>query len=232
MQQEIITLSSPKSRVSEAFRELRTNLEFSMINKEVRTILITSAFPNEGKSWTSSNLAVAFAQHKKKVILVDADMRRGSQADIFNIQASSGLSNLLSVIDQNKDDLDKIDFDEYIKSTELNNLFILPSGIRPINPSELISSDAMTILIEILKYNYDYIIFDGTPSILVTDSVILSSILDTTVIVAKYKSTKIDSIKQLKKSIANVGGKIAGVVLNKIPNKKSDYSSGYYGYYE
>ena len=232
MQQEIITLKSPKSRISEAFKELRTNLEFSMMNKKVKTILITSAFPGEGKSWTSSNLAVAFAQHKRKVILVDADLRRGSQADIFNLQASPGLSNLLYIIDQNSDNLHKIDFDQYIKPTELDNLFVLLPGIKPINPSELLASDAMMLLIKILKDNYDYIIFDGTPSILVTDSVILSGILDTTVIVTKYNSTKIDSIKQLKKSIANVGGKIAGVVLNNIPNKKNKYLDGYYGYYE
>ncbi|MCL2320761.1 MAG: CpsD/CapB family tyrosine-protein kinase [Oscillospiraceae bacterium] len=232
MQNEVITFRSPKSRISEAFKELRTNLEFSMINKQVKTILVTSALPGEGKSWTSSNLAVAFAQHKKKVILVDADLRRGTQADIFNVQASSGLSNLLSDIDQNEEDFDKIDFDKYIMKTEIDNLSIIPSGIRPINPSELLASNAMKLLIDILKFNYDYIIFDGTPSILVTDSIILSSLLDTTVIVAKYKTTKIDSLKQLKKSIGNVGGKIAGVVLNKIPNKRQEYSYGYTGYYE
>ncbi len=232
MHEGVITFKSPKSRISESFKELRTNLEFSMVNKQVKTILITSAYPGEGKSWTSSNLAVAFAQHKKKVLLIDADMRRGTQADIFAINPAPGLSNLISTIDQSGIDLENFDFNEYIKPTELENLSILPSGIKPVNPSELLASDSMWILINILKNEYDYIIFDGTPSMLVTDSVVLSSLLDTTVIVAKYKSTKVDSIKQLKKFIGNVGGTIAGVVLNKIPSKKSEYSNAYYGYYE
>ncbi len=219
-----------KNKVSEAIKELRTNIQFNMVHKNPKTILITSPFPKEGKSWVSSNLANVFAQNKKKVLLIDADMRKGVQSKTFNIQASFGLSNLLGKIDSD-DSLANVKFEDYIHKTSQDNLYILTKGSRCKNPSELLSSNAMILLLEKLTEDYDYIIFDGTPSMLVTDSIILCTLVDLTVIVARYKSTKIEDLKKLKKSIEGVGGKIAGVVLNGVESKNSDYKGNYYGYY-
>ena len=224
-----------KGQVTEAIKELRTNLQFNVVYKNAKAILITSAFPKEGKSWISTNLAIAFAQNKKKTIVVDADMRKGIQAKSFSVPVDAGLSDLLSKMD-NTDDLNSINYEDYIKKTEQNNLYVLTKGSKCPNPSELLSSDAMPKLLEKLKAMYDIIIFDGTPSNLVTDSVILCTLADLTVIVARYKMTKIETLKALKKSIEGVGGKIAGVVLNGVESKHSKYGyykgdySGYYGY--
>jgi len=222
-----------KSRLSEAVKELRTNLQFNVVYRNAKSILITSSFPKEGKSWVSTNLAIAFAQNKKKTIIIDADMRKGVQSRAFNVQANIGLSDILSKI-ENTADFDSVHIEDYIKDTDQENLSILTKGSKCPNPSELLSSESMFKLDKKLKEVYDIIIFDGTPSNLVTDSVILCTLADLTVIVAKYKVTKIDSLKALKKSIEGVGGKIAGVVLNGVEAKHSkygDYKGNYSGYY-
>ncbi len=229
---DVATFKSPKSRVSESFKELRTNLQFNLLNRYAKAVLITSALPGDGKSWVSSNLAVTFAQNKKKILLVDTDMRRGVQDKTFNITKNLGLSNLLSTLEQTDTSFEDINFEEYISKTNMDNLFILPAGTYTHNPFELLSSPSAAMLIEVLKENFDFIIFDGTPSMLVNDSVVLSSLVDLTVIVARYKSTKIECLKKLKKSIEGVGGKIAGVVLNKVPFKTSEYNNKYNAYYE
>ena len=218
---------NPKSPIAEMFRTLRTNIQFMNSKKELRTILITSTMPGEGKSWISSNLAITFAQAGKRVILIDADMRKGRLASLFQTSSKPGLSNYLSGIDEKGKD-ENIDIVKYIRPTEVENLFLIPSGNIPPNPAELLDTEATYQMINKLKEAFDIIILDGTPCLLVTDSLILSRMTDTTLIVASHKSTKKDDLQKVKKSIENVGGKIAGVILNKTPIKSKEYSTSYY----
>lgn len=224
MKNELITFTSPKSSVSEAFRTLRTNIQFINVNNKAKSILVTSTVPGEGKSWVSANLAITFAQAGKKVILVDADMRKGRQHEVFELSNENGLSNyLVSIVEDNK-----IELSNYIKQTVVENLYIVTAGIIPPNPSELLTSQKMSDLIKELEDTADIVIFDGTPSTIVTDALILAKDISTTLIVTSHKQTKMEDLKQIKKSIENVGGKIAGVVVNKVPRSQKIYGGGYY----
>lgn len=226
MKKELIVQRDPKSPISEIFRTLRTNIQFMSSSKELKTIVVTSTLPGEGKSWVSANLAIIFAQAGKRVILVDADMRKGRLYHLFNVPPKPGLSNFLSGIDDNGKDKNNIL--SYIRETEIENLFFIPSGNVPPNPSELLVSDRATEMIKQLKKMSDIVIFDGTPSLLVTDAIILSRFVDSTIIVTSCKETKIENLDKVKKAIENVGGKIAGVVLNKVPMTAKKYEDAYY----
>lgn len=229
MRKEIITFKEPKSPVSEVFRTLRTNIQFMNTKKGLKSLVITSTSPSEGKSWVTANLAVTFAQAGKKVVLIDADMRKGRQFSIFGVSPTPGLSNYLSGISSKGEDSDP-NIMSYVKETEVKNLYLIPAGNIPPNPSELLVSDQMMEAIISLQNVFDLIIFDGTPSDLVTDAIIISRYVDTTMIVTSYKQTKMDALEKIKKDIENVGGKIAGVVINKMPiTQKEYYSSYYYG---
>lgn len=223
---EIIAYSDPKSIISETFRTLRTNVQFSNTNsKDAKTFLITSCFQSEGKSYVSANLAITFAQVGKKVILVDADMRKGRQHEIFEVNNNNGLSNYLIMTTKN-DSLNSIG--DYIQTTLIDNLYIMTAGMTPPNPSELLTSQKMIDLIKYLEQIFDIVIFDGTPSTIVTDAIILSKFVDSTLIVSAHKETKIDDLNQVKRNITNVGGRIAGVVVNKMPVNKKVNKAGYY----
>lgn len=227
MKKEIITYREPKSPISEIFRTLRTNVQFANTKRGLHSLLITSTTPGEGKSWVSANLAVAFAQAGKKVILVDCDMRKGRQFSIFDVSPTPGLSNFLSGINSNGEDSSP-NILSYIKETEVDNLYIITAGNIPPNPSELLVSEQMTQAVEELKSVCDLVIFDGTPCSLVTDAVIMSRYVDTTLIVSAYKTTKMDDLEKVKRDIENVGGKIAGVVINKVPTSQKQYYATYY----
>ena len=195
----------------------------------LKTLLITSTLSGEGKSWISSNLAVAFAQTGKKIILIDADLRKGRQYSIFEVLPKPGLSNYLSGIGLNNDVLEKDDIlANCIQKTEIDNLDIITAGNIPPNPSELLMSTQMSKLLEDLKQCYDMIIIDGTPSQLVTDSVILSRIVDATLLVTQSKKTKKNDLKNIITNIQNVGGRILGVVINKVPISAKKYDEKYY----
>lgn len=232
MKKEVIAHKNPKSPISEVFRTLRTNIQFMDVNKKMKVLLVTSTFPSEGKSWVASNLAVTFAQAGKKVVLIDADMRKGRQYAIFGLSPKPGLSNFLSQVEiDNKGRLSE-DVRNYIQATEVENLYVITAGNVPPNPSELLVSPQMIGLLDALKSSCDMIIIDGTPSELVTDSVILSRIADSTVIVTAHKITKKDALERVVKNIQNVGGKIAGVVINKVPVSAKRYGEKYYYYGE
>ena len=226
MKKELIAELDPKSPISEVFRTLRTNIQFMNTKGKLKTILVTSTFPGEGKSWVASNLAVTFAQAGKKVVLIDADMRKGRQYSIFGVSPIPGLSNYLSGIgiDENQE-LDIVDF---VQETEVDNLFIIPAGNIPPNPSELLISPQMVNLLEELKDLCDIVILDGTPNELVTDSLILTRLVDSTIIVTACKETKKENLKRAIANIQNVGGKIAGVVVNKVPVSAKKYQQSYY----
>ena len=227
MGRELIVHKDPKSPISEIFRTLRTNIQFMNTKGKLKTILVTSTLPGEGKSWVSSNLAITFAQAGKKVILVDSDMRKGRQYSIFRADPVPGLSNYLSGIDYNTGEELSKDLIEYIQETKIPNLYLMPAGNIPPNPSELLISEQMIKLLEQLKNICDIVIIDGLPSLLVADSLILTRIVDSTVIVTAYKQTKKDDLKQVINNIKNVGGKISGVVFNKVPISGKDYERSY-----
>lgn len=226
MKKELIAHKDPKSPVSEIFRTLRTNIQFMNTNKKLKTLLVTSTLPGEGKSWVASNLAVAFAQADKRVILIDADMRKGRIYNIFGVLPRPGLSNYLSGINENS--YEQSNLINFIKETEVPNLFVMPAGNIPPNPSELLVTPQMVTLLEDLKEECDLVIIDGTPSKLVTDAIILSRIVDSTIVVTAHNQTKKDDLEKVIRDIKNVGGNVAGVVYNKIPLSSKKYNETYY----
>lgn len=227
MKRELIVQRTPKSPIAEVFRTLRTNIQFMNSKKSMKTLLVTSTMPGEGKSWTAANLAITFAQAGKKVVIIDADMRKGRQHVMFGIENKMGLSNFLSGLDEMGRN-ENLDILKYVKATEVQNLYLVPAGNVPPNPSELLASETTINMIEKLKEIFDFIIFDGTPSLLVTDALILSRLVDSTVIVTEHNNTKKENLEKVKKDIENVGGKIAGVILNKVPINAKKYMSTYY----
>lgn len=226
MRKEVIAEHDPKSPISEVFRTLRTNIQFMSTKGKLRTLLVTSTLPGEGKSWVSANLAVTFAQAGKKVVIIDADMRKGRQYSIFGVSPRPGLSNYLSGM------LDGEEIDDnllnYIQETEVKNLYVISAGNIPPNPSELLIAPQMVNLLDQLKEMCDIIIIDGTPSQLVTDSLILTRLVDSTIIVTAQKHTKKEDLKRVITNIQNVGGKIAGVVVNKVTISTKKYEQSYY----
>lgn len=227
MKKELIAHRTPKSPIAEAFRTLRTNIQFMNSKKQLKTILVTSTMPGEGKSWTTANLAITFAQAGKKVVIVDADMRKGRQHNLFNLDNRPGLSNYLSGIDETGI-IESLDIFKYIKPTEIQNLYLMPCGNYPPNPSELLASEATINMIDRLQNTFDIIIFDGAPSLIVTDALILSRIVDSTIIVTKYNDSKKDDLLKVKRNIENVGGNIAGVILNRVPINAKKLNETYY----
>ena len=230
MRKEVIAHKDPKSPISEIFRTLRTNIQFMNTSKKLKVLQVTSTFLGEGKSWVASNLAVTFAQAGKKVILIDADMRKGRQYAIFGVSPRPGLSNYLSGVTDNENE--KADLADYIQETEVQNLYLIAAGNVPPNPSELLVSAQMVGLLEDLKELCDIVIVDGTPCELVTDSIILARLVDSTVVVTAHKATKKEALERALKNIQNVGGKIAGVVINKIPVEGKKFDERYYYYGE
>ena len=218
---ELIVATNPKSSIAEAIKTIRTNLQFSSVDDKVKSIIVTSSFSGEGKSFVTANLAVAFAQAGTKVLIVDCDLRRGRQHNIFHVENLEGLSNLLI------DDVEK-KYKHYIKKTRYENIYVLPMGIVPPNPSELLASDKNKQLVEILAKNYDLVIYDGVPVGGLTDSIIMADLVDKVVIVSAYKQTPIELLNNTKKNLEKFSDKIAGVVLNKYPATKDHYYSNYY----
>ena len=225
---ELIIENNPKSHIVECIKTIRTNILYSTSRK---TILITSCRQKEGKSWIINNLAVAFAQADKKVILVDTDLRKeNNRNEIFNVEKGEGLSDFIKEISDDKlENLNKSK--KYIKETKIPNLHMLQNGTIPPNPSELISSDNMKKLLDLLKSMYDVVLLDGTPCMVVSDSIALSSMVDSTVLVAESKKTKLNDLKKTKKLIEDVNGKILGVISNTSEIQKGKYYGKRYGYY-
>jgi len=218
---ELIVERNPRSSVAEALRIIRTNLQFSSADKKVQIILVTSSVPGEGKSFTSANLATAFAQNGSKVLLIDCDLRKGRLHRLFNITNDKGLSNLLL------GDVEK-EYKDYIKKTFIHNLHLLTSGVVPPNPSELLDSNKNKNLLEILRSDYDYSMCDGTPVGGLTDSVVMAKNVDKTVVVCAVNYTKIDQLENTKKTLQNVEADVAGVIVNKVPEVHSSYYGNYY----
>ena len=222
MENELIINSDPKSAISESIRTLRTNLQFSSVDKKIKTILVTSSVPGEGKSFVAANLACAFANSGSRVLLVDCDIRKGRQHRIFGDHNKKGLSNLLL------DDV-RLVYNEYINETAIKNLSVIYKGMTPPNPSELLNSDKNKQLVSILAENFDIVIFDGAPVIGLPDSLIMSTLVDGVIIVTACKETSISMLEDTKRNLQNINANILGVVLNRASGKKNKYYGSYYG---
>lgn len=228
MKSEIIVVENPKSPEAEMFRNLRTNIQFMNADSDKKVMLITSTIPGEGKSYVSANLAAAFAQLDKKVLIIDTDMRKGRQYSLFNLRSRPGLSNFLSgVVD--KDFVgEKENIENYIQETEVENLYLISAGSVPPNPSELLVSKKMKNIIESLIESFDIIIFDAPPCLIVADALIMARLVDFCILVTAQNVTRLEDLNKAKTAIENVGGKLAGVILNKVQVTTKKYENTYY----
>lgn len=217
---------NPKSDYVEGFKVLRTNLQFSKNINDKQIISVCSIFPGAGKSWVTSNLALAFAKADYKVLVIDADLRKGVQHDKFRVEQKPGFIDAIKRV-KNIEDLNS--WGKCIKDTAVDNIKVLPSGGNIMDSSEILLSNKVGKMAEALKQKFDIIIFDSTPSALVTDAVVLSRIVDTNIIVAECEKTNVKDLKKLKNEIENVGGNISGVVINKVNNGGSKKQYYYYG---
>lgn len=208
----------PKSIEAESYRVLRTNIQYSSVDKDIKSIVITSACPREGKSTVSGNLALAFAQNGKKVIIIDCDLRKPSIHRKFDISNLCGLSEVI---------IGKEILDNTIQKYKYN-LDILPSGKLPPNPAEMINSTSMSNLLEELKEKYDIVIIDSPPLEAVTDGQVLSTKADGTILVLEAGESKIESVKEAKSLLNKVGANIIGIVMNQVSKNKKKFDS-YYG---
>ncbi|MDX9916812.1 MAG: CpsD/CapB family tyrosine-protein kinase [Gudongella sp.] len=222
-QAKLFTMDNPKSIISEAFRTLRTNIQFSNVDGDNKLLVFTSAKQREGKSTVSSNLAYSIAESGKKTLIIDCDLRKPRVHKMFGMSNLSGLTNI--IIGDSSIDL------EVKRHRVMENLHILSSGPIPPNPAELLGSVRMKNFIEKVRQSYDMVIIDSPPIGLVTDSAILSTLADGTIMVLEAGQTEIDfgvyCIEQLRK----VNAKILGVILNKVPTTgKKYYGYSYYQY--
>ena len=222
MKDELVIQNKPKSNISEDIRTIRTNLMFTSSDEESKVILVTSSIPGEGKSFISSNLAIAFAQTGESTLLIDSDLRLGRIHKVFGISTTKGLSNLL--VRQNV-----VNCAEYIKKTNIPNLYIIPRGTVPPNPSELLNSTNTKEIINFLRENFDRIIFDGVPINGLPDSLIMASLVDRVVLVTSCGYTKIDELIESKKALEKINANIAGIVVNRVSGTKR---GKYFNYYE
>lgn len=221
MKSSLVTLTDKKSVAAEAYRTLRTNIQFSSYDKELKIITVTSSRPGEGKSTVSSNLAVTFAENGKKVLLIDTDLRRPAIHKVFKLPNSLGIVNAV---------LNPELINDIINVDVVPGVDIITSGVIPPNPSELLGSKKCRMVIEQLKTIYDYIILDAPPLLAVTDAQILTTLSDGTLIVAFHGLTKKDELLKAKDLLEKVNGNILGVVLNGIPEDDTNYY--YYSYEE
>lgn len=221
---KLIVHTDPRSPASEAYRTLRTNIQFLGPDNPVKTIIVTSAEPGEGKTTSIINLAIVMSQSESKVLLIDGDLRKPQIHKIFGISNQFGLTNIL---------VTGLDYKEGVSYTYVEGLEILPAGIIPPNPSELLASNKMKQLLSEAGEDYDFVLIDTSPVVVVTDALILSTIVDGTVLVCASGQVSIDGAKRAKELLENVGANIIGVILNKIPINRKSYSQYYYyAYYE
>ncbi|MDB6354129.1 CpsD/CapB family tyrosine-protein kinase [Trichococcus sp. K1Tr] len=215
----LISRMRPKSVIAEQYRTIRTNIQFSMVDREVKSIVMTSSGPWEGKSTTSANLASVFSDQGKSVLLVDADMRKPTVQKTFGISNTQGLTTLLSTPGQ--------EVTETIQLIDGTDLHVLTSGPIPPNPSELLNSKRMNNLMKQLESMYDVIIYDMPPVTSVTDAQIMAAKVDGVIFVVRHGVSQKDAVLNAKDLLENVNANILGFVLNGI-EKKSGHA--YYGY--
>jgi len=220
----VIAISNPLSPTSEAFRALRTNIQYSQVDKPVKTIIISSPNPGEGKSTIAANLAVSYANAEKKVLIVDADLRKPTLHTILDLNKKPGLTNIL---------FENIELSTGIQNTVVDNLFAISCGDIPANPADLLGSTKFKKLLETLQDQFDIIIFDTPPLLAATDASVLATVCDGLIIVTSSRRTKVEELKVSVESVENVQGRVFGTVLNRFDSRDSygtAYTMQYYKY--
>ena len=215
----LITNLNPKSPISEQYRTIRTNIQFSSVDEELRSILFTSSGPGEGKSMTTANIAVTYAQQGKSVLLVDADLRKPTVHYTFRLDNLKGLSNVL---------VGDVLLEEAIHTTSIDHLDVISSGPVPPNPSELLGSRKMRAILERAKQQYDLVIFDTPPVLAVTDAQIMADFVDGAMLVVRSKVTELDAATRAVEALKPAKARLLGTVLNDREKKGSNYYY-YYG---
>ena len=217
---KLITIVNPMAVVSEQFKTIRTNINFSMPDKDLKTLLITSSTPGEGKSTISSNAAVVFTQEGKKVLIVDADMRKPTMHHTFKLNNVNGLANVLTR---------QAIIADVIQESGIEGLSVMTSGPIPPNPAELLTSQMMTSVMQDLARDYDLIIFDAPPILSVTDAQILSNKCDGTILVVNSGTAEKAGVVKAKEALLASQANILGVVLNNFKLERDHYYYQYYG---
>ena len=217
---KLVAKLEPKSPITEQYRTIRTNIQFASVDKEIKSITVTSSGPAEGKSTTIANLAVVFAQQGKKVLLIDADMRKPTVHYTLQLPNTIGLTNILTK---------QVSLKDAVRETDVEGLFAVTSGPIPPNPAELLGSASMEQLIAEITDLFDLVLFDTPPLLVVTDAQILADKTDGTILVVSSGRTDREEAKKAKALVESTKGKLLGAILN---NKKQDKSTHYYYYYE
>lgn len=219
MARKLVTVTDSTSFITEQFRTIRTNIRFALPDQDIKLLLVTSSIPGEGKSTNAANLGVVFAQEGKQVVIIDADLRKPTLHHTFNTLNVSGLTDVLTR---------QQDYFNVIQKTIVDGLYIIPSGPLPPNPVELLSSKTMDILLQDLKKDYDIIILDAPPLLLVADAQILSNKCDGTLLIVNMDIVQKADVLKAKATLASSKAKIIGVVLNNIKiSKKHHYYQTY-----
>lgn len=219
-ERRLITIEEPMSPISEAYRVLRTNIQFSAIDQAMQVIAVTSAQPREGKTTTISNLAVAYAQDGKRVMLIDADLRKPTLHRVFARTNRKGLTNVLANISTLEDEM---------QATDVDQLFLLTSGPMPPNPAEILATKRMGMLLDELRQQFDVILIDTPPALALTDAQVIASRSDGVLLVVSSGKTKRDLIRKCKANLEYVNANLLGVVLN---NQNRREAESYYYYYQ
>ena len=218
----LVTQNDPKNPAAEAYRVIRTSVQFAQAGKELQTIALTSCTPNEGKSTTIANLAVVLTQAGKSVLLIDCDMRNPTVHKNFNLSNKVGLSSCISM---------GTAVDDAVQATAIEGLDALTSGVIPPNPSELLGSERMQNILQRAKEEYDYVLIDTPPVLPVTDSLVLGRMVDGLILVIDSGEIKVEMAREVKNQLVHAGANILGVVLNKVRSEHHGYGYGYYYYY-
>jgi protein-tyrosine kinase len=215
----LIAKKDPKSPITEQYRTIRTNIQYASVDQAIRSIVVTSTGPMEGKSTTTANLAVVFAQQGKKTLLIDADLRKPTAHYTFQLPNTFGLTSVLTK---------QVELVDAVHMTDVENLFVLTSGPIPPNPAELLASVSMEYLLKEAYNLYDFILFDTPPVLTVTDAQVLANLADGSILVTSSGTTDRDGAIKAKEILTSAQAKLLGAVLN---NKKADKDTHYYYYY-
>lgn len=218
----LIAHNDLKNPATEAYRVIRTSIQFAQAGKELKTLAVTSCTPNEGKSMTIANLAVVLTQAGKSVLLLDCDMRNPTVHKNFNLSNKVGLSSCISM---------GTALSDAVQKTSIEGLYALTGGVIPPNPSELLGSEQMKNVLQRAKEQYDYVLIDTPPVMPVTDALIVSRFVDGMILVIASAEVKVEMARDVKKQLQHAGANILGVVLNKVRSEHHGYGYGYYYYY-
>lgn len=218
----LIAHNDLKNPATEAYRVIRTSIQFAQAGKELKTLAVTSCTPNEGKSMTIANLAVVLTQAGKSVLIMDCDMRNPTVHKNFNLSNKVGLSSCISM---------GTALSDAVQKTSIEGLYALTGGVIPPNPSELLGSEQMKNVLQRAKEQYDYVLIDTPPVMPVTDALIVSRFVDGMILVIASAEVKVEMARDVKNQLVNAGANILGVVLNKVRSEHHGYGYGYYYYY-